>query len=86
MKVIKGYGKVIGKLLLILLILLILTVAGMFIYRRVNLSKNTEFMKEHGFYNPVSVGDYSVNLLRTGSENGAHRIIVLSGGGPCCYF
>lgn len=83
MEVVKKIFKVIGKILLVLLILLIICIIGIFIYHRIMISKNKEFLKEKGYYNPVSVGDYSLNVQKTGNENGDHRIVILSGAGPC---
>ena len=35
--------------------------------------------KERGYYNPVSVGDYSLNVAKFGSENANHTIVGLAG-------
>lgn len=31
------------------------------------------------YYNPVSVGDYSLNVAKFGNENGKHTIVALAG-------
>jgi len=64
MEVVKKIFKVIGKILLVLLILLIICIIGIFIYHRIMISKNKEFLKEKGYYDPVSVGDYSLNVQK----------------------
>ncbi len=38
-------------------------------------------MEEKGYYDLVSAGEYSVNVLSFGNENGKHRIIAMSGYG-----
>nr|MCR5121681.1 alpha/beta hydrolase [Ruminococcus sp.] len=62
-------------------ILLVLAAAGMFIYHRVKEPKNLELMKANGYYEPVSVGDHSLNLVRYGGAEDKHRIVALSGNG-----
>ena len=83
---VKKFFKFIAILLLILLILLVLSVGGAYIYHRVMLEKNKDFLKANGYYNPVSVGDYSLNMISRGSDTAKHRLIVLSGAGPGIYF
>lgn len=36
-------------------------------------------IKAAGYYNPVPTGDHSLNMYRTGNENGAHTIVAISG-------
>ena len=36
-------------------------------------------LKEKGYYNPVSVGEYSLNVTRFGNELGKHTIVGLAG-------
>ncbi len=78
---VKKVFKFIGITLLVILILLVLAVLCMFIYHRVGLSKNMELMKSNGYYEPVSVGDHSLNLVRYGGAEDKHRIVALSGNG-----
>lgn len=79
---VKKFFKFIGIMLLIILILLVLAVAGIFVYHRVKESKDLELMKANGYYEPVSVGDHSLNLVRYGGAEDKHRIVALSGNGP----
>ena len=77
MNVIKKIGKVIAVITIILLV----TLAGLFIYHRVNLSKNRKFLEEKGYYNLVSVGNHSLNLIKYGNAEEGHRVIALGGNG-----
>ena len=83
---VKKFFKFILIMLLVLLIVLVLSVAGVYIYHRVMLPKNKDFLKENGYYNPVSAGDHSLNMITSGSDSAKHRLIVLSGAGPAIYF
>ena len=78
---IKKIFKTISRICLVIMIILLLALAGLFIYHRMNLSKNKEFLKEMGYYNPVSVGDHSLNLVEYGGAEDKHRIIALGGNG-----
>lgn len=71
--------KITGRILLVLLILLLLFTLVTFIIHRVKTDRETELLKEKGYYNPVSVGDYSLNVAKFGNENGAHTIVSLAG-------
>lgn len=42
-------------------------------------NREIEMLKANGYYNPVSVGDYSLNVAMFGNENGKHTIVSLSG-------
>ncbi|MBP0973259.1 MAG: alpha/beta hydrolase [Oscillospiraceae bacterium] len=86
MNVVKKILKGIAVALCVLLILLILLVAGLFIYHRIMIPKNRAFLQENGFCELASAGDYSLNVQKTGNADGKHRIIVLSGAGPCYRF
>ena len=71
--------KMTGRILLILLILLLLFTLVTFIIHRVKTNQETALLKEKGYYNPVSVGNYSLNVAKFGSENGRHTIVALAG-------
>ena len=71
--------KVIGRILLIMLVVLLLFVLGTFIFHRVKTNQALELLKEKGYYNPVSVGEYSLNVAKFGNENGVHTIVGLAG-------
>lgn len=72
-------GKIILRVLLILLAAFALFVLGVFVVHRVKTGKEIALLKEKGYYNPVSVGDYSLNVAKFGNENGKHTIVGLAG-------
>lgn len=76
---IKKIGKIAFRIVSVLIVLLLLFTLGTFIYHRVKMNKELELLKEKGYYNPVSVGDYSLNVARFGNENGKHTIVSLAG-------
>ncbi len=78
---IKKIFKTIGIIFLVIIILLLLALAGLFIYHRIHISKNKEFLKEMGYYNLVSVGNHSLNLVEYGGAKDKHRIVALGGNG-----
>ena len=71
--------KITGRTLLTLLILLVLFTLVTFIVHRVRTNQETALLKEKGYYNPVSVGDYSLNVAAFGNGNGDHTIVSLAG-------
>ena len=50
-----------------------------FIIHSVKSKQEIDLLKEKGYYNPVSVGDYSLNVAKFGNENGNHTIVGLAG-------
>ena len=75
----KKAWKITRRILLILLILLLLFTQVTFIMHRVRTNQETALLKEKGYYNPVPVGDYSLNVAKFGNENGDHTIVSLAG-------
>lgn len=73
--------KIAGIILLILLAILLLFTLVTFIIHRVKTEQEIELLKEKGYYNPVSVGDYCLNVAKFGNENGKHTIVGLAGNG-----
>lgn len=71
--------KITGRILIILLIFLLLFTLITFVMHRVRTNQETALLKEKGYYNPVSVGDYSLNAAAFGNENGSHTIMSLAG-------
>lgn len=67
------------RILLILFAAMLLFTLGTFLYHRVKTKKALELLKEKGYYNPISVGDYSLNVAKFGNENGKHTIVALAG-------
>lgn len=76
---IKKIGKIAVRIILALIALLLLFTLGTFIFHRVKSNEELELLKEKGYYNPVSVGDYSLNVAKFGNENGKHTIVSLAG-------
>lgn len=67
------------RVVIILLAALLLFVLGTFIFHRIKSNEEIACLKEKGYYNPVSVGDYCLNVAKFGNENGAHTIIAMAG-------
>ncbi|MCR4637928.1 alpha/beta hydrolase [Ruminococcus sp.] len=78
---IKKVLRVTGKVLLILLLLIVLLLLTTTIVYHIKLNKVEKQLQEAGYYNPVSVGDHSLNVYACGNENGQHTIIALAGFG-----
>ncbi len=67
------------KALLIILALIILFLSATFIFHIIKTDQEVSLLKEKGYYNPVSVGDYSLNAAKFGNENGVHTIVGMAG-------
>ena len=78
---VKSKKHILGKVLLVLAIAFVALLAGLFIFHKIKHSADMKFLAEQGYYNPVSVGDYSMNVAKFGNENGKGNIVVLSGMG-----
>ena len=81
--------KSIKKIIMVIVIFLVSAILSFtlvtFIVHRVRTNKEIEALKEQGYYNPVSVGDYSLNVAKIGNENGKHTIVGLAGLGSGDY-
>lgn len=75
----KSVKKIIIIVLIILLAAVMMFVVGTFIFHRIKSNKEIARLKEKGYYNPVSVGDYCLNIAKFGNENGTHTIIAMAG-------
>lgn len=75
----KKIGKIIGIVLLILLAAILLFTLVTFVIHKVKSNDELALLKEKGYYNPVSVGDYSLNVAKFGNENGNHTVVGLAG-------
>lgn len=71
--------KIIIRVFIVLLAAVVLFVIGTFIFHRAKTSSETARLKEEGYYNPISVGDYYLNVASFGNENGEHTIIAMAG-------
>lgn len=71
--------KITGKTLLVILVLIIVLLIITTIMFRIRVNKAKDYLKDNGYYNLVSAGDYNVNVYSCGNENGKHTIVALSG-------
>ena len=71
--------KIIGKILIVFLILAIVFTAVTFIVHKVKTKKEVSLLTENGYYNPVSVGDYSLNVSAFGNKDGKHTVVGIAG-------
>ena len=58
--------KMIKKVFLIIICIFILFLLSTFIINKILLAKEKKMLIEAGYYNPVSVGDYSLNVYDFG--------------------
>lgn len=81
MKEQKAKKHILRKIFLVILSLLVLSLLIMIISGRIYYLNTRNQMKKAGYYNPVSAGDYDLNVYITGAENGEHTIVGLAGAG-----
>lgn len=72
-------GKIILRVAIALLAAVLLFILGTFVFHSIKSSEEIALLKERGYYNPVSVGEYSLNAAKFGNENGEHTIVALAG-------
>lgn len=77
--------KIILRVIFILIAAVVLFVLGTFAVHRIKSAKEIALLKEKGYYNPVSVGEYSLNVAKFGNENAKHTIVGLAGLGSGDY-
>lgn len=75
----RSVSKIIIRVLIILIAAIALFTMGTMIFHRVKTSSETELLKKKGYYNPISVGDYCLNVASFGNENKEHTIIAMAG-------
>lgn len=75
----RNIRKITIRVLCLLLAAVVLFTAGTFLFHRIKRSAEVRLLKEKGYYNPVSVGDYCLNAAIFGNENGAHTIVAMAG-------
>lgn len=71
--------KITGKIMLILLAALLIFSVVTYIVHRVKTKEELDILQQNGLYNPVSVGDYSLNVAKFGNEDGKHTIVAIAG-------
>lgn len=72
-------GKIIVRVFIALLAAVLLFTIGTFLFHSIKSKKEAELLKEKGYYHPVLVGDYCLNVAGFGNENGEHTIIAMAG-------
>ena len=75
----RSVGKIIVTIVIILVLAIVMFVLGTFIFHLIKSSEEAALLKEKGYYNPVSVGDYCLNAAKFGNEKGEHTIIAMAG-------
>ena len=68
------------KVLLTVILVIVGIPVGLLIFHRVKHSMDMKYLEKMGYYNPVSIGDYSLNVVQFGYK-GRGTIVVLSGMG-----
>ena len=58
------------KILIRILIAVVAVPAGLFIFHKIKHGIDMKYLAERGYYNPVSIGDRSLNVLKFGNEEG----------------
>jgi len=71
--------RIVIRLFLLPIAVLFLFMLSTWIYHRVKTGHELELLKEKGFYNPVSLGAYSLNVAQFGNGQGGHTIVGLAG-------
>lgn len=72
-------------LFLIIACIFIIFLAATFLMNKILLSKEKQMLTEAGYFNPVSVGDYSLNVYDFGNKHGSHTFVGISGRGVFDY-
>lgn len=81
----KKIGKIVGKSVLTVICLFILFLISLAVANKILQSKELKLLEDAGYVNPVSVGDYSLNVYSYGKDNGNHTLVCLSGMGTHNY-
>lgn len=71
--------KTVKRVVLVLLAVILLFFLGTALFHSIKTRQEIACLKELGYYNPVSVGDYCLNVAKFGNENGKHTIVGLAG-------
>ena len=71
--------KITGKIMLILLTALLIFAVVTYFIHRVKTKEELDVLQQSGLYNPVSVGDYSLNVAKFGNEDSKHTIVAIAG-------
>ncbi|MBR4582011.1 MAG: alpha/beta hydrolase [Lachnospiraceae bacterium] len=77
----KKHNKI-KKIILFILAALAVLLIGLAVFHRCKLAADKKNAEKNGYYNLVSAGNYSLNVVRFGKEDAGEKIVVLSGMGP----
>ena len=75
----KKFLKILCKLVLILVLMIAVIIAAISVSYHVKASKVMRNLRNEGYENLVSVGDYSLNVLKVGNEEGSHTFVCCAG-------
>ena len=71
--------RIIFKILLIILSILIIFIFVNFIVHKIKSKNEYKELKDLGYINLYSAGDYNLNIYRVGNKNSKYKLIALSG-------
>ena len=77
--------KIIRSVLLAVFAVLFVIVSGTYIFHKIKTAQEIKLLKANGYYNPVSVGDHSLNVAIFGKRDREHTIVSLAGLGMADY-
>ena len=67
------------KILLVIIILLFLFISIVFIVHKIKTYNEYKELKNAGYINKYSAGDYNLNIYRIGNKNSKHKLVGISG-------
>jgi pimeloyl-ACP methyl ester carboxylesterase len=77
----KNWVKVTRAICLILFVIIVISLVAIFMVHKYLSAKEYNMLKDAGYINLVSVGDYNLNVSIYGNEDGSHTIVGISGMG-----
>lgn len=75
----KSVKKIIAVVLLSVFALAVLFTGIVFSVHTIKSSQELKLLKEKGYYNPISVGEYELNAAKFGNADGKHTIVGMAG-------
>ena len=67
------------KILLGIIIVLLLSILVIFVVHKIKSNNEYNELKDLGYINKYSAGDYDLNIYRIGNKNSKHKLIGISG-------
>ena len=67
------------KILLGIIIVLLLSIIVIFVVHKIKSNNEYNELKDLGYINKYSAGDYDLNIYRIGNKNSKHKLIGISG-------